>query len=97
MTQKKREREINPPYAQIAHLEEISNQAVVSHLENGRLWVLVDGYNGLGKEWEEEKKLVSHFCGTNVPKQVQGRTFTMASHWSQCATKEMKSKQLSEN
>lgn len=30
-----------------AYLEKISNQAIVSHLENGSLWVLVDGNNSL--------------------------------------------------
>lgn len=31
----------------IPYLEKISNQAIVSHLENGSLWVLVDGNNSL--------------------------------------------------
>lgn len=35
------------------YLEEISNQAVISHLENGSLWVLVDGNNSLDSK---EKK-----------------------------------------
>lgn len=38
------------------YLEEISNQAVISHLENGSLWVLVDGNNSLDSK---EKKMMS--------------------------------------
>lgn len=32
------------------YLEKISDQAIVSHLENWSLWVLVDGNNSLNKK-----------------------------------------------
>lgn len=35
---------------QDAHLEKISYQAIVSHLENGSLWVFVDSNNSLNKK-----------------------------------------------
>lgn len=32
------------------YLEKISHQPIISHLENGSLWILVDGNNSLDKK-----------------------------------------------
>lgn len=37
------------------YLEKISDQAIVSHLENGSLWVLVDGNNSLNEKKQNDK------------------------------------------
>lgn len=38
-----------------SYLEKISNQPIISYLENGSLWILVDGNNSLNLNLEKTK------------------------------------------
>ena len=48
-----------------AYLEKISNQAIVSHLENRSLWVLVDGNNGLDKKKKNKVSTCTRAAANN--------------------------------